>query len=100
MGPNYQQQATAFEIHNGRSALAAGTALYAPHLPLAIPTVSGSIGWRAVLPRDTPERRGGADDTLIGTGPWRREDVISDELARYIKFLAGIMRSARRPRPI
>jgi hypothetical protein len=28
MAPNYQQQATAFEIHNGRSALAAGTALY------------------------------------------------------------------------
>jgi hypothetical protein len=49
---NYQQQATAFEIHNGRSALAAGTALYAPMPPLAERTerpsevVSISIGSR------------------------------------------------------
>jgi hypothetical protein len=36
---------TAFEPDNGRSVLAVGTALHAPHLPFAIPAGIGSIGW-------------------------------------------------------
>ena len=35
-GSNHRQQRTAFETHNGRSALSAATGLHAPHLPFAI----------------------------------------------------------------
>jgi hypothetical protein len=37
-------RATAFKTDNGRSALAAGTGLRAPHLPFAIPAGIGSLG--------------------------------------------------------
>ena len=44
--PFRHQRRAAFETHNGRSALAAGTALRAPHLPFAMPAGIGSIGCR------------------------------------------------------
>jgi hypothetical protein len=53
-----RSRATAFESDNGRSALAAGTALHAP-FPTFAPMVSnGSVGWIAVGPQAALERRG------------------------------------------
>src|SRR5215831_5753893 len=47
--PSHQQLGTAFETHNGRSALAARIALHTPYLPLVIPVGSGSVGWEAIV---------------------------------------------------
>jgi class 3 adenylate cyclase len=48
-GARRWQQRAAFETHNRRSALAAGTGLHAPHLPFGISAGIGSIGWEAVI---------------------------------------------------
>ena len=60
MGPNYQQQATAFEIHNGRSTLAAGTALYSPIRLLPSLYAHGVEAGRPPIHPNAPEPRGRA----------------------------------------
>ena len=47
--PNHRPRAAAFGTDNCRSALMAGTAPPAPHLPFAIPAGTGSIGWVPAL---------------------------------------------------
>jgi hypothetical protein len=54
---NHQQPRTAFASDSGHSSLAAGTRLYAPYLPFAIPVGIGSVGGKlSFIPRPLVRR--------------------------------------------